>query len=106
MNAADSANARVYINGIMEASFKAGNKNHPKGSALVKELFSASNALRGWAVMVKTDANSNQGKGWYWYEVLSTTSGASPVADGNGVGLCTGCHSSGNDYIRTSYPLQ
>jgi len=101
-----SAGARIFMNKALAASMKAGNSNHPKGAAVVKELYASDmKTLRGWAVMVKTGATSS-GKNWYFYEVLSTTSSANPVADGNGVGLCAGCHSAGKDYIRIGYPLK
>ena len=41
---------------------------------------------------MKTGTDSNGGKGWFWYEVTSTTDGSKPVATGNGVPLCLGCH--------------
>jgi hypothetical protein len=68
----------------------------------VKELYgNGTTTVTGWAVAVKTGVRSDDGAGWYWYEVLSTRAGASPVADGNGVSLCTGCHAGGKDYVLT-----
>jgi hypothetical protein len=105
--AVHAAAARVFINSTIETSMKASNTSHPVGSALVKELYQSDyKTLRGWAVMVKTTTTNKNGSDWYWYEILSTTSGTNPVANGNGVSLCTGCHSSGKDSVRTAYPLQ
>lgn len=104
--AVHSANARVFINSIADQAMAAGGANHPTGSALVKELYTANNTLRGWAVMVKTNGSASSGQNWFWYEILSTTSGASPVANSNGASICTGCHTSGKDYVLTKYPLQ
>ncbi len=93
---------RTFINPELEMSLQAAAGEHPVGSAAVKELYS-SGTLIGWAVMVKTQAQSAGGDGWYWYEKL----GNSVEADGNGVGLCTGCHSAGSiDLFRSPYPLQ
>jgi hypothetical protein len=69
-------------------------------------MFDGDGDLQGWAVMVKTSEDSANGKGWFWYEVTSTTSGADPVAIGNGVQLCQGCHFIGKDFVLTTYPLQ
>lgn len=104
-----AAQARVFINPLLEQSLKAGKKIHPQGAALIKELYNADGkTLKGWAVMVKTDVDSQGGKGWYWYEVLSTTDSSRPVADGKGVTLCSGCHSQAAavDFVLTPYPLQ
>lgn len=97
---------RVFLDPIVDASLAAGNESHPIGSSLVKEMFDGDGELQGWAVMVKTSDDSNNGKGWFWYEVTSTTSGADPVAIGNGVQLCQGCHFIGKDFVLTTYPLQ
>lgn len=100
-------NVRTFINDALADSLAAGNEQHPAGAATIKELYqSDGSTLNGWAVMVKTDADSAGGQGWYWYEIFSTTDSANPVVDGNGVGLCTSCHSSGDDYFRSPYPLQ
>ena len=69
-------------------------------------MYDANGKLEGWAVMVKTQADSANGKGWYWYEITSTTDGSSPVVSGNGVPLCFGCHFTGRDFVLTDYPLQ
>jgi hypothetical protein len=97
---------RVFLGPKLDASLNAGNVSHPAGSSVVKEMYDASGKLQGWAVMVKTSADSANGKGWFWYEVTSTTDGSKPVAIGNGVPLCAGCHFVGRDYVLTGYPLQ
>ena len=97
---------RTFINAALAEGLANGGP-HPVGAAAIKELYrSDGTTLMGWAVSVKTDPDSAGGQGWYWYEVFSTTNGSNPVADGNGVGLCHGCHSGGQDYILTPYPLQ
>ncbi len=56
----------------LDKSMKAGNDSHPEGAAAVKEIYENAK-LKGWAVSVKTQADSDNGKGWYWYEVVSPT---------------------------------
>ena len=97
---------QVYLNETLDASLKAASASHPAGSAAIKEMFDKDNKLEGWAVMLKTADESDGGKGWFWYEVTSTTDGSKPVRIGNGVTLCYGCHASGKDYVLTAYPLK
>lgn len=97
---------RVFLDPLVNASLEAGNSSHPAGSSIIKEMFNDEDELQGWAVMVKTQDDSDGGKGWFWYEVTSTESGLNPVAAGNGVQLCQGCHFIGKDFVLTTYPLQ
>lgn len=97
----------AYFNPTLEASMKRGGKQeHPRGAAVVKELYDGDGRLSGWAAAIKTDARSAVGKGWYWYEVLSVAQGERPVAADKGVPLCYGCHAPGRDFILTEYPLR
>jgi len=97
---------RVFMDPKLDASLKSGQSQHPAGSAVVKEMYTANGELEGWAVMVKTQSDSAGGQGWYWYEVTNTAPGSEPVASGNGVPLCFGCHGNGgNDYVLTGHPL-
>lgn len=97
---------RVYMNDALNQSLAADAAEHPAGSAVVKEMYSAKGDLQGWAVAVKTAAASDDGKGWYWYEVKSTTDNRRPVAAANGVTLCSGCHTAGRDFVLSNYPLE
>lgn len=97
---------RVFMNDALDRSLASGADQHPAGSAVVKEMFTAKGDLRGWAVAVKTTADSAEGQGWYWYEVKSTTDNRRPVAAANGVGLCAGCHAAGRDFVLSTYPLE
>jgi len=99
-----SSMVQAYFNSAMDASLKAENMVHPRGSAIVKEFQNGAGAVSGWAVSVKTGDESDSGQGWYWYEVLSTTDGSNPVAAGNGVALCWGCHFTGRDFVLSDYP--
>ncbi len=95
---------RVFINSALDQSLNSGAMEHPVGATSVKEIYT-NGALSGWAAMIKVQSGA-AGDGWYWYEVLSVAEGASPVAASTGAGLCTGCHSAGQDFFRTVYPLQ
>ena len=96
---------RVFLDDTLNASLSAGNDEHPSGSSAIKEMYTKDGELEGWAVMVKTSRESNGGKGWFWYEITSTTDPSMPVRIGNGVPLCYGCHAVGKDYVLTGYPL-
>ena len=97
------APVRAFINGTLAASLDAGNEQHPVGSEAVKEMYLADGTLEGWAVMVKTQEDSDSGRGWFWYEATSTAPGADPFMSGNGIPLCAGCHSTGSDYVLTQW---
>lgn len=96
---------RVFLDPTLNASLQAGNEQYPVGSSAVKEMYDDSRQLQGWAVMVKSHEDSQGGAGWFWYEITSTTDGSTPVASGNGVPLCFGCHFGGDDFVLTKYPL-
>lgn len=97
---------RTFLNPILFDALKNGSTNFPVGAASVKELWGNGSKLLGWAVFVKTHADSMGGNGFYWYEIYNTADPTNPVADGNGVGLCTGCHSTGTDFFLSPFPLQ
>ncbi len=100
------SNVRTYLNAPLVASLQAGSSSHPQGSAAIKELYSG-NQLIGWAVDVKTAADSQNGAGWYWYEVFSTTDGSSPIISNAGPNFCSNCHKNGgSDFVLTPFPLQ
>jgi hypothetical protein len=88
----------------MDASLKAGSDTHPQGSSIVKEFYDDTGALSGWAVSVKTQDDSQEGQGWYWYEILNTTDGSDPFVADQGVALCWGCHTTGRDFVLSNYP--
>ncbi|MBX3026621.1 hypothetical protein KF840_17075 [bacterium] len=93
---------RTFLNPELFASLDAGEAQHPAGAAAVKELYFNGDTVRGWAVMVKLQADSDRGRGWYWYE----TFGSGAPLEGVGLGTCTGCHSAGRDFVRIPFPLQ
>ena len=95
----------THLNPALDKSMAAKAAAHPKGSAAVKELQDSSGKLTGWAVSVKTAADSDGGKGWYWYEILGTTPGGTVTAQANGVPLCSACHLRGKDLVLIPHPL-
>ncbi len=96
---------RVYMDQKLAESLKSGNQEHPAGSAAIKEMYTKDNQLTGWAVMVKTSDKTDDGKGWFWYEVTSTTDPSKVPASGNGVPGCVRCHAPGKDMVLTNFPL-
>ncbi len=96
-------NVRTYVNAIALASLMAQTSEHPQDAATVKELYGAGvDTLIGYAVSLKTAPTSEGGATWYWYERVNGTTYGGDL----GVGLCTGCHGGGADYILTPFPLQ
>lgn len=92
----------TFVNDPLLQSLEAGDPMHPQGAATIKELYGPGDTVRGWAVMVKVQPDSAGGDGWYWYEVYD----GDVFADGLGDGLCTGCHSGGDDFFLSPFPLQ
>lgn len=107
---------RICSNGLI-AGAAAGTTAWPKGSAAVKEIYASMTATTpvGYAVYLKTEAESAAGANWYWYERVPLDSEAAHdangvVADGNGDSgvpktLCVGCHgAAGADAAHTPSP--
>lgn len=95
----------THLNPALDKSMAAKAAAHPKGSAAVKEFQDSGGKLSGWAVSVKTAADSDGGKGWYWYEILGPAAGGNVVAQANGMPLCSGCHTRGRDFVLIPHPL-
>ena len=83
----------------------------------MKELYASMTAKTpvGYAVYLKTKADSAKGAAWYWYETVPSDSEAPHdktglVADGLGDGgpaktICVGCHAAaGSDAAHTPSP--
>jgi hypothetical protein len=93
---------RTFVAPSLVESLAAGNTEHPVGAATVKELYGDGDAVRGWSVSIKLQADSAAGSGWFWYEMYQ----GNVYASGTGVRLCTGCHGNGIDFVLTPFPLQ
>jgi hypothetical protein len=96
---------QTYLNPAVDASLGAKAKEHPRGSAAVKELMDAAGKLSGWAVSIKIAAEGDGAKGWFWYEILGTVPGSGLVANGQAVPLCVSCHAKGRDAVLSEHPL-
>jgi hypothetical protein len=96
----------TYVNDVLVDSLTRGDAEHPRCAASIKELFLGHDEVSGWAVFVKTEDASAKGKGYYWLEITSTRSGRSADYEGQGIGICVGCHSAGRDFFRAPWPLQ
>lgn len=70
---------------------------YPVGAAGVKEIFDGGGEIRLYAVYRKVTAEAG-GDSWYWYE----GKGDNVIANGEGDGTCTGCHSRApQDFVYT-----
>jgi hypothetical protein len=95
-------NVRVYLDAALDASLQAGASVHPRCATAIKELYGSGTSVLGWSVALKLADDSAGGDNWYWYEEYQGTT----YADGAGESLCTGCHASGADFVRSAFPLQ
>jgi len=107
---------RICSNDVINANATA-MSDWPVGAAAVKELYQSATDTKpvGYAVYLKTQADSASGANWYWYERVPTTGlqSAAPhdangvVADGLGgsgtpMTICVACHgASGSDAAHT-----
>lgn len=76
------------------------------GSVAIKEQFKDGKSF-GWSVTAKTQAKTDNGNGWFWYEVLSDTEISEKAAMGNNVPGCVSCHApSQNDMVLIPFPFK
>jgi hypothetical protein len=93
---------RVFFNDVAVRSLRAGNEIHPRGTILVKELYSPNGErLEGHALDAKVE--DGQGKDtWLFFE------GGLPDYEGafygRGNPTCHGCHEAGKDYVTSELP--
>ena len=92
---------KIFLNDILAASMAAGNTVHPNGAASVKETYTGDEHT-GWVVDIKTQDDSDGGKGWYWFKAEKTDTPDKITVAENGYAMCTGCHSNGNDFIMVT----
>jgi hypothetical protein len=104
---------RICSNDVIAAN-AGGEDDWPQGAAAVKELYATADAKEpvGFAVYLKTAAESDGGDNWYWYERVPLDSAAPHDANGvvaDGLGdrgpekaICVSCHvAAGNDAAHT-----
>jgi len=98
---------RICSNDVLAANVS-GTADWPKGSAGVKELYASASATTpiGFAVYLKTDADSAGGDNWYWYERINSDTIADGMGDsGPAKTICVGCHiGAGIDLAHTPTP--
>jgi len=96
-------NVRVYFSPGLVADLRAGRPRFRKGAAMVKELyFQGTEDVVGWSVMRKLRRRSGgRGTGWLFYETLDGRNRGAFF--GRGIGVCTGCHAAGTDYLLSSF---
>ena len=96
-------NVRTYYNTILTDDLRAGRNPFRRGAAMVKELyFDNQDRPIGYSVMIKVRRRSGiRGRGWFFYETLDGTNRA--ALSGRGVDVCTGCHQSGVDFLRSTF---
>lgn len=107
---------KICSNDVISAA-ATGSGAWPEGAAAVKELYASATDTTpiGYAVYLKTAADSASGANWYWYERVPLDSqaphdGNGVVADGKGdagasKAVCVGCHGgAGMDAMHTPSP--
>jgi len=107
---------RICSNAVIEGN-PASATTWPKGAAAVKELYNAATDTTpvGYAVYLKTAADSAAGAAWYFYEQVPANSPAPHDANGivaDGMGdsgpaktICVSCHTAaGSDAAHTPSP--
>ena len=84
----------IYINSIVDDALKAGTPitSWPTGSLIIKDGFKDDGEQELVAVMEKQET------GWYWAEYFDLENGEAQFS--GSPDACTGCHSSGADFVR------
>lgn len=97
---------RVYYSPKAAQAIAANAGTFPAGAAAVKELTSGG-SLYGWSVWVKVQDATDNGNGFYWYELIHQGGGKDSVyGNARGSGDCVGCHQAGKDYDLSTLPVQ
>jgi hypothetical protein len=101
LTTAHGLNVRTWYDQTLVDDLRAGRTTFRKGAAMVKELYAGGDQqVVGWAVMRKLRrASGARGQGWLFYERLP---GGGDFF-GRGLGVCTGCHGAGTDYLLSPF---
>ena len=65
----------AYLNPTLSGSLAGGNALHPRKAAAVLERIDPADQILGWVVAMKTNVDTDDGRGWFWYEGVRGTSG-------------------------------
>lgn len=87
----------IWLNDSAMTAVQAG-ETVPDGGVLVKQTFvdAEGSELKDITVMKKVEGFDPDGSDWYWGQYLEDGS----VENAGNPAMCTGCHASGDDYIR------
>ena len=82
---------------------RAGRTAFRKGATMVKELyFGGREQVIGYSLLTKVRRRSGAtGRGWLFYETVDGTGRGALF--GRGLAVCTGCHRSGVDFLRSPF---
>jgi hypothetical protein len=96
-------NVRTYYSPTLADDLRAGRSSFRPGAAMVKELYAGStDRPTGYSVMLKVARRSGPaGRGWLFYETLDGTNRGAYF--GRGLRVCTGCHRTGQDFLRSEF---
>jgi hypothetical protein len=103
-DAAHGPYVRTWYNPVLTEDLLAGRSAFRKGAAMVKELYlrGPDEPPAGFSVMRKLRTRSGSGgRGWLFYETFDGRNASAFF--GRGLRVCTGCHQSGVDYLRSDF---
>ena len=88
---------QIWLNDEALTAISAG-ESIPDGAILLKETYNDAEGadLNDITVMKKVDGYNPDGSDWYWAQYLEDGT----VQTSGSPDMCTGCHSSGEDYVR------
>jgi hypothetical protein len=95
---------RTWYSPVLTEDLRDGRVPFRRGAAMVKELYLDGPTAPpvGYSVMRKLLAHSGPtGRGWLFYETFDGRNDA--VSFGRGLAVCTGCHRSGVDFLRSTF---
>jgi hypothetical protein len=95
---------RTWYSAVLTEDLRAGRVPFRRGAAMVKELYLDGPTAPpvGYSVMRKLRSRSGPtGQGWLFYETFDGRNDA--VSFGRGLAVCTGCHRSGVDFLRSAF---
>ena len=100
---AHGQNVRTYYSLILVEDLRTGRTVFRKGATMVKELyFGGREQVIGYALLTKVRRHSGAtGRGWLFYETADGTNRGAFF--GRGLPVCTGCHRSGVDFLRSEF---
>ena len=95
---------RTWYSTVLTEDLRDGRVPFRRGAAMVKELYLDGPTAPpvGYSVMRKLLSHSGPtGWGWLFYETFDGRNDA--VSFGRGLAVCTGCHRSGVDFLRSTF---